>query len=394
MRKKAKTTKENVKIREDREKVQQQVKDYLTRSTSFQEVGTEQLPDKHYDVLHFPHIIYSAGVIMSVYGYFIIFISTQLGFWNIDNYLDGLIILIIGCAVATLGLMKLLQKYLLSFIYLLVLGVLLIIGMLALWDYVLLPYARSIGIFSIEAATDPFWNRAALIILTTLTFSYTACLIWFIGARYTSLLYLKLFASGKERKYRFFVVDPWRKILKSKFALMKDVLGHIYYPFLFLLTLLLTLQVEVFFIDYDWNSYFGQVLLLYFLLCAMVVLFPAFWLLDYLRYYNKDSLEVNSLGGRIVRFIYGYAGLGSIVTFITRSQAGVFRAILEFYMVTMYLIPSLIVLIGSYILLTERDVYFIAGKVPHGDKVIIDYKLIDADGKILATHDLLKGGEE
>lgn len=379
-------------IRENTEEIKEKVKDYLSRATSFQEVGTELLPDKDYDVLHFPHIIYAAGVIMSIYGYFIIFLSTQLGFWNFENYRAGIIILMIGCGIATFGLLRLLKKYWLSFLNILIIGIAIIIGMLALWDYVLLPVAQSAGIFDIEASKDPFWTRAFLIILTTLTFSYTACFIWFLGARYTSLLYLKIFASGREKKYRFFVVDPWRKILKSKFALVKDVLSYIYYPFLFLLTVLLSLQVQVFFIDYDWNSYFGRVLLLYFLLCAMVALFPAFWLLDYLRYYNTESLEVNSLGGRITRLIKGYASLGSIITFITRSQDGLLKAALEFYVVTMYLFPSLVILIGAYILLTERDVYFISTRLPHGNKVMIKYKFIDINGKEYDMKDLKRKG--
>lgn len=381
MTKKAEKEKSNLEIRQNVNEVKDRVKEYLVRATSFQEVGTEVLSDQEYDVLHFPHLIFAAGVIMSVYGYFIIFISTAY-----SAYIDGLVILILGNIIASFGMLRLLKKYWASFLAILFITILLIIGMMALWDFVIIPTTNRAGLLPKEmASSGSFLNKTFLVILTTITFSYTACFVWFLGARFTSSLYFKLFSRGKEKKYKFFIVDPWRKTLTSKSALISDVLGHIRYPFLFLLTIILTLsqQGKTFFIDFRWNNYFEAVLLMYFLLCAMVILFPAFWLLDYVRYYDADRLEVTSMGNRVLILIYGYAGFGTIVTFISRSQAGIVVAMLEFYMVALYLIPSLMLLIGGYILLTERDVYYIAGKVPHGDKVIIEYKLIDSVGKEL-----------
>ena len=92
---------------------------------------------------------------------------------------------------------------------------------------------------------------------------------------------------------------------------------------------------------------------------------------------------MKSLGQRILILVKGYAGFGTLFTFITRTQNDFFGALLEFYMMTLYLIPSLILLIGGYVLLTERDVYYIASKVTHGNKVIVDYKLIDSVGEEL-----------
>ena len=37
----------------------ERVKGYLIRAHSFQEVGTKVLPDKDYDVLNFPHLLFS-----------------------------------------------------------------------------------------------------------------------------------------------------------------------------------------------------------------------------------------------------------------------------------------------------------------------------------------------
>jgi len=69
--------KSNLEIRKDKDEVTKRVKDYLIRAHSFQEVGTERLPDKNYDILHFPHILLGTGVIMAIYGFYIILISSD-----------------------------------------------------------------------------------------------------------------------------------------------------------------------------------------------------------------------------------------------------------------------------------------------------------------------------
>ena len=53
MRKKLKKEKSNVEIRQDKEVIKEKVKEFLVRAHSFQEVGTEELPDENYDILHF-----------------------------------------------------------------------------------------------------------------------------------------------------------------------------------------------------------------------------------------------------------------------------------------------------------------------------------------------------
>ena len=55
----------------------------------------------------------------------------------------------------------------------------------------------------------------------------------------------------------------------------------------------------------------------------------------------------------------------------------------KFYLEIRDYICSWILLIGGYVLLTERDVYYIASKVTHGDVVIVNYKLIDSFGEEL-----------
>lgn len=360
--------------------ISEKVKDYLVRAHSFQEVGTEQMPDKDYDVLHFPHMIFAAGVIMGIYGYFIIYISS-----GISAYLDGIAVLIVGNIVATVGMIVLLKKYWFSFLILLSISIGLIIGMMIIWDFAIIPWAESRGLALSIGESGVFWLRTSLVLLTMMTFAYTACFIWYMAARYTSLLYFKFYAPTEEKTLRYFIVDPWRKVLKSKSSLIKDIIGRVDYPFLFLLTILMTL-IEVgdlYFIQINWDSYFEEALIMYILLCAMVVLFPSFWLLDYVRIYDDERLEVRSLGRQVEIIIYGYAGIGTVISFISRSQTSIESAILEFYMLALYLIPTLIVLIGGYVLLTERDVYFIADKIVHGNKVIVDYKLIDSKGSEL-----------
>ena len=68
MTKKSKKEKSNLDIRKDEMEMTKRVKDYLIRAHSFQEVGTEVLDDEDYDVLHFPHLLLAAGVIMAIYG--------------------------------------------------------------------------------------------------------------------------------------------------------------------------------------------------------------------------------------------------------------------------------------------------------------------------------------
>lgn len=368
--------------KKSRNKISERVRQYLIRAHSFQEVGTESLPDQDYDILHFPHILLAAGVIMAVYGYFIISISTDYSAYS--AYVDGLIILITGNIICTLGMIKLLTKYWGSFLILVLISCAIIFTLMALWDFFIVPWAVEQGITD-YLPEEPFIKRTGTVVLTTFTFAYTACLVWFIGARYTSALYFNLFARGKGKRRRFFIVDPWRKTIGSKASLISDILGRVFFPFFFLLTLITTLseQGDLFFIQVDWTSYFDSVLIMYVLLCAMVVLFPAFWLLDYIREYNEERLEVNSLGEKVLILVKGYAGFGTVFTFISRSQGGFVSALLEFYMLAMYLIPSLIVLIGGYVLLTERDVFYIAQKVVHGNRVIVEYKLIDSTGKEL-----------
>ncbi len=385
------------KIQEDQKKVSERVKEYIVRAHSFQEMGTEVLPDKDYDVLHFPHLALACGVIMAIYGYFIILISK-----SFSAYQDGLVVLIVGNILATLGMLRLLQKYWVSFLILLFMSAGIILVLMALWDFILYPFAKAGGFIPSGTgvtAEGIFWMRVSLVILTTSTFAYTACFIWYLLARFTSSIYFKFFSLAKEKASRFFIVDPWRKTVSSKSALIGDILSRVYWPFFFLLSLILTLtgSGDLYFIQVQWNSYFQTVLLMYLLLCAMVVLFPAFWLLDYVRYYNESRLEVRSLGRRVLILVKGYAGFGTVFTFIARSQHGIVNALLEFYMMTLYLIPSLILLIGGYVLLTERDVYYIADKVVHGNKVIVDFKLIDSNGSELkwwlSAKEQLEGGK-
>jgi hypothetical protein len=255
--------------------------------------------------------------------------------------------------------------------------------MMVIWDYAIVPWAEDQGIIAESIGTvDVFVNRASLVFLTILTFAYTACFVWYILARYTSSFYFQLFSRSSEKQIRFFIVDPWRKTVAKKSSLLSDIIGRTRVPFFFLLTIILTLQGvgSVYFIQIDWNTYFESVLIMDLLLCAMVVLFPAFWLLDYIRYYNEDRLEVRSIGRQVLILVKGYAGFGTLFTFITRSTYGLVPALLDFFMVTLYLMPSLIILIGGYVLLTERDVYYIASKVIHGDTVIVEYKLFDTLG--------------
>ncbi|MHA1150555.1 MAG: hypothetical protein ACTSR8_20235 [Promethearchaeota archaeon] len=369
----------------EQKEVSERVKDYLIRAHSFQEMGTEVLEDKDYDVLHFPHLFFAAGVIMAIYGYFIILVSSDTDY---STFQDGLIILIIGNIIATFGMLRLLRKYWSEFFILLTISIGLIIGMMAIWFYALFPIAENEG-FITSGVTEEgtFWERTSLVILTTSTFAYTACFVWYLFARFTSSLYYRFFSTTKSRASRFFIVDPWRKTLSNKGALIADILERVYWPFFFLLAVIMTLSAtgDLYFIEVSWNNYFEAVLLTYLLLCAMVILFPAFWLLDYVRYYNEGRLEVRSLGQRVLILVKGYAGFGTIITFINRigENAGFLGAILEFYMMAMFLIPSLILLIGGYVLLTERDVYYIADKIIHGDRVIVDYKLIDSKGEEL-----------
>lgn len=369
----------------EQKEVSERVKEYLVRAHSFQEMGTEVLEDEDYDVLHFPHLFFAAGVIMAIYGYFIILVSSDI---NYSAFQDGLIILIIGNIIATFGMLRLLKKYWSEFFILLMISIGMIILMMAIWFYALFPFAEAEGFISSGVTEEgSFWERTALVILTTSTFAYTACFIWYLLARFTSSLYFRFFSATKDRASRFFIVDPWRKTLSNKGALIEDILERVYWPFFFLLAVIMTLSStgELYFVEVSWDNYFEAVLLTYVLLCAMVVLFPAFWLLDYVRYYNEGRLEVRSLGQRILILVKGYAGFGTIITFINRigEKAGLIGAILEFYMMAMFLIPSLILLIGGYVLLTERDVYYIADRVVHGDRVIVDYRLIDSKGEEL-----------
>jgi hypothetical protein len=378
MTKKSKKEKSNVEIRKDEMEITQRVKDYLIRAHSFQEVGTEVLEDEDYDVLHFPHLLLAAGVIMAIYGYFIIVIST-----SESAFLDGLAALIAGNVIATIGMIRLLKKYWVSFLILVLISLAIVIGMMVIWDYLIVPWAETQGILAESVGTvDKFINRASLVFLTILTFAYTACFVWYILARYTSSFYFQLFSRSKEKQIRFFIVDPWRKTVAKKSSLISDIIGRTRVPFFFLLTIILSLQGagSVYFIQIDWNTYFESVLIMDLLLCAMVVLFPAFWLLDYIRYYNEDRLEVRSIGRQVLILVKGYAGFGTLVTLITRSQFGLAQALMDFFMVSLYLMPSLIILVGGYVLLTERDVYYIASKVIHGDSVIVEYKLFDTLG--------------
>ncbi|HDZ19513.1 hypothetical protein LCGC14_1102970 [marine sediment metagenome] len=370
--------KSNLEIRKDKEEVTRRVKDYLIRAHSFQEVGTEKLPDENYDILHFPHILLGAGVIMAIYGFYIILISTDLASYT--AYIDGFIVLVVGNVIAFLGMLRLLKKYWSSYLILLILTIGIIFGMLAMWYFVFVP----IGI--VEVIPTNFWAQAGIVILSTTTFAFTACFVWYIIARYTSFLYYKVFSGGKAKGNRFFIVDPWRKTLSSKTMLIKDIMGRVIYPFLFLLAIMLTLseEGELSFFHVTWDNYFQAILPLFFLLCAMVVIFPALWLLDYVRFYDENRLEVRSMGRRILTLIKGYAGFGVLVSFLSRSQnEPLIKVLLDLYMLFLYLIPSLIILIGGYVLLTERDVYYIASKVTHGDVVIVDYKLMDSKGKEL-----------
>ena len=379
-------------IAEEKKEVSKKVKDFIVRAHSFQEMGTEELPDENYDVLHFPHLILAAGVIMSVYGYFIILVST-----GDSNLMDGIIILTLGTVISTLGMLRLLSRYWASFFILLLLSGGLVFTMMALWDFVIYPSAEQQGLIADTLkTTDSFIVRFPLVLLTTFTFAYTACFVWYLLARFTSTMYYKIFASSKEKSSRFFIVDPWRKTLQSKGALVGDILNRVYIPFFFLLSIIMTISAygDLLFIQVNWGDYFETVLLTYFLLCAMVVLFPAFWLLDYVRFYDENRLEVKSLGQRVLILVKGYAGFGTIFTFITRTSQNFFGALLEFYMMALYLIPSLILLIGGYVLLTERDVYYIASKVPHGDKVIVDFKMIDSIGEELEWWLKTKQGEK
>jgi hypothetical protein len=375
--KKEKKNKSNIEIRQDKQEVKEKVKEFLIRAHSFQEVGTEVLDDKDYDVLHFPHLILAMGVIMSIYGYFIIILSTELAPSPIiEAYQDGLAALIAGNVIATIGMLRLLKKYWGSFIILLLLNAGLITILLALWNFLLT---------GTSGTAEDFWNQTILTILTTLTFAYTACFVWYIGARYTSSLYFRLFSGGKSKANKFFIVDPWRKTLSNKGALIKDILGRTIYPFLFLLSVIMSITEAggLYFAQLDWDKYFQSVLIIYLLLCAMVVIFPALWLLDYVRYIDENRLEVRSMGQQVLFLVKGYAGFGIFVTFFARSQSDLFGAIMELLMLTIYLIPSLILLIGGYVLLTERDVYYIASKVAHGDVVVVNYKLIDSFGEEL-----------
>ena len=381
--------------KKEKNEVSEKIKDYISRAHSFQEVGTEQLPDKDYDVLHFPHIIFASGVIMSMYGYFIIYISTAQGV-----SVDGLAALIVGNIIATVGIIRLLKKYWSELLILMFIGLGIIFVMMIFWDFLIYPLAGSVGLLSKDLISEgDFFTRVALVILTTLTFSYTACFVWFILARYTSTFYFRILSRGKESKVRVFLVDPFRKTLTSKYELVTAILYRIIYPFLFILSLILYMseEGEFYYMNISWNSYFEAVLLLYLLLCAMAVLFPAFWLLDYVRYFDDERLEVTSMGETVLILVYGYAGIGTLLWFIQRSQGGILVALMELYMVTLYIVPALIILIGGYVLLTERDVYYIADQIVHGDKVIVDYKLIDSDGNELkwwiSSAGEKKGGE-
>ncbi len=387
--------KTNLDIRRNKDEIKQRVNDYLVRAHSFQEVGTEVLPDENYDVLHFPHIILAIGVIMGLYGYFIIYISSEY-----TVYLDGLSALIVGNIISTIGMLRLLKKYWTSFVILLLLSFGIIALMLAIWIFILVPWGLSSGLFltSLGSQVD-FLNRVMIIIQTTLMFAYTACFVWYIFARYTSSLYFRLYSGGKKKRHQFFIVDPWRKTLSNKMILIKDILGRILYPFLFLLSIMLSVTNvgELYFTQIDWDNYFQSILVMYALLCVMVVIFPALWLLDYVRFYDEHRLEVRSMGRQVLFLVKGYAGFGIIISFLARSQDGIISALMELFILTLYLIPTLILLIGGYVLLTERDVYYIASKVPHGDVVIVNYKLIDSLGEELrwwlAARDSQSGGE-
>lgn len=381
-RSRKKTPKENSEIEKEKFDVSEKLKDYLVRAHSFQEVGTEVLPEEEYDVLKFPQLLFAAGVIISMYGYFIVYVSRD----SFSAFFDGFIVLIAGNIIATLGMIKLLKKYWGSFFMLLIISTAIIIIMMALWDFVIKPWAFSVGIIiEGDSIGGSFLQRFAIVLLTTTTFAYTSCFVWYLLARYTSVFYFKIFSRGGKKARRFFIVDPWRKTLSSKVSLIGDILGRIYYPFFFLLAVILTLSEygDLYFIQIDWDNYFQTVLLMYGLLCLMVVLFPAFWLLDYVRFYNESRLEVRSIGRQVLILVKGYAGFGTIFSFISRSQVNFFGAILELFNLALYLIPSLIILIGGYVLLTERDVYYIADKLVHGDKVIVDYRLIDSTGSEL-----------
>ncbi len=361
--------------------VSKRVEDYLIRAHSFQELGTEELPNEDYDVLHFPQMLFAIGIVICIYAYYIIYIST-----TEQTFIDGFVALVVGNIVATIGLLRLVKGYWKTFAIFLLISISLITLMLGLWYYFISPAAKVAGILPMTLEqTDPFLRRTAFVILTTTTFAYIACFIWFLVARYTSALYFYIFSRGAQKKNKFFIVDPWRKSLSKKIYIITDILKRVRYPFLFLLTIILTLSGfgSLYFIEIDWQDYFETVLLMYILLCAMVILFPAFWLLDYVRYYNEDRLEVRSIGRQVLILVKGYCGFGIIFTFINRGQKDIWATLLDLYMLSMFLIPTLIILIGSYVLLTERDVFYIAEKVPHGDKVIVDYKLIDSKGKEL-----------
>lgn len=371
--------------------VSKRVEEYLVRAHSFQELGTEELPEEDYDVLHFPQLLFAIGIIVCIYGYFIIYIST-----NDQTFFDGFVTLVVGNIIATIGLLRLVKKYWRSFLIFLMITIGLIFLMMSLWYYVISPAAKAADILpSTLEQEEEFLLRSAYIILTTFTFAYIACFIWFQVARYTSALYYYLFSRGSKKRNKFFIVDPWRKGLTKRLYIITDILKRVRYPFLFLLTVILTLSGfgDLYFIEINIDDYFQTVLLMYLLLCAMVILFPAFWLLDYVRYYNEDRLEVRSIGRQVLILVKGYCGFGILFTFINRGQEDIFATLLDLYMMAMFLIPTLILLIGSYVLLTERDVFYIAEKIPHGDKVIVDYKLIDSKGEELEWWKPIKRGE-
>ncbi|MFX0101855.1 MAG: hypothetical protein ACFFCS_19985 [Candidatus Hodarchaeota archaeon] len=351
----------------------------VTRAHSFKEMGMERRSDKDYDILHFPHIWYAAGVIMAVYGYYISYISE-----GSAAFFDGLIIMIIGNIFTTLGMLYLLKKYRQQFFLLIITAILIAVIMMALWDGVLVPYGAREGILT--PSTRPFWERVGLVMLTIMTFAYAASFIWFIAARYTSALYYKIFETFVYRggKRQLFIVDPWRKTVATRTGLIRAVFGRIFYPLLFVLAILQTISstnVLVIFIEIDWSDYFQSVLITFLLLIVMVTIFPAFWLLDYVRYYKLDSLEVQSLGERVLLLIKGYSGVGVIFSFI--SFDNIAQSIISIFQLTLYLVPTLLILVGAYLLLTERDIFYIAEKVTHGDKVVADYKLIDSKGQEL-----------
>ncbi len=106
MKKKSKNKKVDIEKTMEQKEISERVKEFIVRAHSFQEMGTEVLEDEGYDVLHFPHLVLAAGVIMAMYGYFIIIISPSL-----SAYQDALFILIVGNIIATIGMLRLLKKY-------------------------------------------------------------------------------------------------------------------------------------------------------------------------------------------------------------------------------------------------------------------------------------------